>query len=205
MRLTATLCLVLGAVWLALLTLVLAATLREVAIIRINLARVIALSERKLLALGTPISPDTRRAIPEVQQDSSYLLWLKRGEDQSERLLREINHTWSSFGMADPVVVLFGDDPDHHESGHGSVPALAGARVIHDPQATAAAKDLNLPPPPFLLKVGDGVVRGWSRVRSIDDWDRLRTGRTGGAEVREALEGSLDRQGYPEARPSADP
>jgi hypothetical protein len=155
------------AVWLAALTVVLAALVRQIALIESRTTRPGAVGDTGL-GVGTLSPSELRSFIPELWDGVNYVLFTSATCGPCIELVRDLDSFASKSGAIHAPVV--GDD----DMARDFVALFPNSvRVVRDPGATRLFELLAVAATPFVMEIEGGVITGKAYLRSIDDLGRL--------------------------------
>jgi hypothetical protein len=153
--------------WLALLTLGLLLTIRQVALVMVRLDTGATESDDGPM-IGMPVPREAIDVLPDLDLELRYLLFLTPNCGPCGTLASELDDP--RLAEQPVIAVLRGD-----ERGAGDLGARLPSRMarIEDPDASVIAESLRVRGAPFAVQVEHGIVSGRAVVAGADDLVRL--------------------------------
>lgn len=171
------------AAWIAILTVLVLVTIRQVGILTLQLgsngAATTTIGDGRVpadgLPIGTKIPGEVQRAIPESAMHPSFLVLVSATCNPCRELADEFNK--QGFDRDESVVVLLTGEENLAAPLAALMPSKV--RVIRDPQATTLARSLQLQLVPSALAIEAGRVTGRAYLRRLSDLFELLDGYEG--------------------------
>lgn len=153
--------------WLALLTLALGLTVRQVALVMIHLDTGTTAGDDGPM-IGMPVPREAIDVLPDLDRELRFLLFLTPNCGPCGTLASELEDR--RLASQPVIAVVHGDERGAAELGERLPSRMAR---IHDPHASVVAGSLNVRGAPFAVQVEYGIVSGRAVVAGVDDLLRL--------------------------------
>lgn len=169
--------LVVGASWIAVLSLIVLLLVRQVALLNVRIERgAPQLTPRQGLMVGREVPAVVRTHLPEIQDGGvAYVLLMSAICGPCREVAPELRRLL----ISEPVIALI---PGGHDAVRGLVAMMPPwIRVIEDPTAAEIARELQIDTTPFGFEIEFGMVTGKVFIHEARDLMHLIEARRNGA------------------------
>ncbi len=167
---TETLLVVVGGVWLTLLTVALLALVRQISIVAVRIDRQMYGGQAPVddgIAVHSRVATAVTRLLPGAEESPEFLLVVGGSCLSCQDLLREIGDD----EFSSTIVALLSGRPENVDILESLVPP--SITVVRDPEALEAVRALDVTTTPFVFEVRSGRVAAKTALRGADHLRRF--------------------------------